>query len=701
MKVDFESQDIILELSPEGQDGKSVRPLGDWSATEEYHALDLVTYQGESFIALKDVPEGTLPTDTEYWMINASNKTVYWGTIEGTLAEQTDLATALADKADADTVYTKTETDSLLADKADADTVYTKAETDDLLDAKADSADVYTKTETDNLLNAKADADNVYTKAETDGLLNDKADADSVYTKTEADALLAEKADSDDVYTKTETDTLLSAKANTADLGDLAEKDTVDYQTEVTNKPTLGSLSSLDSISYESNYLTDKPVLGTMSAEDDAPSDDAQYVRKNGAWEDLSPTLNDKADVIKSTASGSLVHVTDAAAMPVDALTVGIEPVQGGSGTPSPDNVRPISGHTSAVVTRTGKNLIDDSKKCFTSAKINIGATENNGLSASLKAGTYTFSVETADGSTTNLYVGYYSNPNVSFTNAYNVKKLTFTITEDSDICVWVYKSGYTSVTDIKTAQLEYGSTATAYEPYQGTSVTIDLGDERYSGIVDVRTGVLTVMWKSQTLDDNVPISNDGYRNLVERTDSYTVEYGNYRNDGAIGRYSIPSDKFAPYKTSSLTNIPQYSVSTATDLPRLYFSFPKTYDTLEKIQAWFGNNPTQVVYPLATPFTVQLTPAEQLSLLEGTNNVWADTGDVNVGYRADTKLYIERLTQPTEDDMTANVNIASGKYFMVGNSLYLSTASIASGETIVPGTNCTALSLADALNNLS
>ena len=37
---------------------------------------------------------------------------------------------------------------------------------------------------------------------------------------------------------------------------------------------------------------------------------------------------------------------------------VDINPVQSGTGDPSPDNVRPISGHTSATVTRTGRNLI-------------------------------------------------------------------------------------------------------------------------------------------------------------------------------------------------------------------------------------------------------------------------------------------------------------------------------------------------------
>ena len=66
----------------------------------------------------------------------------------------------------------------------------------------------------------------------------------------------------DRYYTEAETDALLADKADSADLGALADHDTVDYATEVTNKP----------------------ILGTMSAVDDAPSNGSEYVRKNGAW---------------------------------------------------------------------------------------------------------------------------------------------------------------------------------------------------------------------------------------------------------------------------------------------------------------------------------------------------------------------------------------------------------------------------------
>lgn len=57
-----------------------------------------------------------------------------------------------------------------------------------------------------------------------------------------------------------------------------------------------------------------------------------------------------------------------------------------------------------------------------------------------------------------------------------------------------------------------------------------------------------------------------------------------------------------------------------------------------------GTTPTtgaQVVYKLATPITYTLTPTEIKSLL-GDNNIWADTGNTEVTYRADTTKYIDK-----------------------------------------------------------
>ena len=62
---------------------------------------------------------------------------------------------------------------------------------------------------------------------------------------------------------------------------------------------------------------------------------------------------------------------------------------------------------------------------------------------------------------------------------------------------------------------------------------------------------------------------------------------------------------------------------------------------------------------------------------------------------------VKNLTKPSEDDMVANTNIQASKFFMVNNRLFLSSIAIAQGETIIPGTNCYEISLADALNQIN
>ena len=89
---------------------------------------------------------------------------------------------------------------------------------------------------------------------------------------------------------QTDLNAALAEKADSYDLGSLAYKDTVDYTTEVTNKPTLGSLASKNSVDYSTNEVTNKPTLGTMAAVNDASSDNKTYGRKNGAWSEIAGT---------------------------------------------------------------------------------------------------------------------------------------------------------------------------------------------------------------------------------------------------------------------------------------------------------------------------------------------------------------------------------------------------------------------------
>ncbi len=116
---------------------------------------------------------------------------------------------------------------------------------EDALDAKADASSVYTKTDIDgkvetinNSIATKANNSDLTAlqgtvaghttsigNLETD--VAKKANSADVYTKEEANALLQTKADATSVYTSSKVDELLGKKANTADLGTLATKSEV------------------------------------------------------------------------------------------------------------------------------------------------------------------------------------------------------------------------------------------------------------------------------------------------------------------------------------------------------------------------------------------------------------------------------------------------------------------------------------------
>lgn len=160
----------------------------------------------------------------------------------------------LAEKADADDVYTKSQVDEMISEIPTVD-AYTKSEVDDLLDDKANVADVYTKSQVDNLI---PDVSGLATKTELNSGLATKADetelvnyakVTSVYTKAESYS----KAEVDnliegvtptpvDAYTKAQTNALLADKADVTDLANYAKVTSVYTKSETYTKTEVNSL---------------------------------------------------------------------------------------------------------------------------------------------------------------------------------------------------------------------------------------------------------------------------------------------------------------------------------------------------------------------------------------------------------------------------------------------------------------------------
>lgn len=310
-------------------------------------------------------------------------------------------------------------------------------------------------------------------------------------------------------------------------------------------------------------------------------------------------------------------------------LNVDIEPVQSGEGDPSPTNIRPITGHTQAVVARTGKNLAP----LEAIGAINLTTGELQTASSSTYARTgyvvcepntaYTVS---ADWNLIQCIVGYYNqNGYVSYSvinpSGGSAKSITFTTLSNITKMVVVIRrtEGTSNLADFTNVMIEKGSTATEYESYTGQTVTVDLNGTRYGGTLDVLTWVLTVDRVMFSMNGDSPVALFGDAGI--RYPSILTESMNW---GAVLSSHGTSDKS---KGTAVLNMRAgggnkdfywYNI-----LPTLGIT------TLAQFKTWLTNNPVTVVYKLTTPTTVQLT-AQQVSLLTGTNIISTDMNSLTV-----------------------------------------------------------------------
>ena len=331
-------------------------------------------------------------------------------------------------------------------------------------------------------------------------------------------------------------------------------------------------------------------------------ADEAEQTAREDADDALTESVTALSDEVTAqgaliqnptkTVSGSIAHFTDGAEMPAKSVAVNIEPVQSGTGTPSPDNVRPISGWGSVNVNVTRKNLLKvDSVNAIgkgitqtlnedgtitlsgTSTGLNNGQAINGSALFKLPTGTYRFvDVGATSGATFYYYL------RVSGNSAWIRSGQTFTVPEGSSGCrIVLYFPTNTEVSGTHGLMIvSENSTYDTYEPYTGTTTPVNLGRTVYGGTLDVVSGVLT---------------------------AYPF-FPSYNGETLNGRWVCDRAVYAEGTT------------------------PPTG--------------SQVALISGTGTTYTLTPT-QVSTLLGENNVWADAGAVEVTYRRDINLALEQL----------------------------------------------------------
>ena len=365
-------------------------------------------------------------------------------------------------------------------------------------------------------------------------------------------------------------------------------------------------------------------------------------------------------------------------------------------------NICPITGHTSASVTRTGKNLFHVTREGRTNGGITYTAdTSANVIHASgtataasyaysnggwtwansmlLKAGTYTASMTEVNGARFTIYEvlesgGVNNAPLVGLTSS----PATFTLTEDTHIGFQIRIENGTTVDGTLYIQIESGNTSTEYEPYTGNTYTIDLNGTVYGGTVDLVTGVLTLTkgFKNITASDNIQsIGSSGHGWQVLRTsfDDPPVNTGANYSDGVYCD-RLKSEVGASSVADDLCFINSSGV--------LRFNTTAVY--ADKTALFNALGEINVAYPIE-PQTYSLS-RQTIDLLIGDNYI-SSSGEVTVITR--TPLILKNPSPMTAKPLFKFTNISAP--FTVS----------ANGETIISFQNAIRLIKHTVANNMT
>ena len=362
------------------------------------------------------------------------------------------------------------------------------------------------------------------------------------------------------------------------------------------------------------------------------------------------------------TVTGAIVSFETVRAAALRRLEVALSPIQSGTGDPSPDNVRSISGHTAVNVWRTGKNLLNDVnpdvKNAYITGSQKLGSSpDNRTVIVPIKQNTnYTYTwnrvkIEGAAGDDTNILL-FSEYPGIGTTigtsTGSNMATVPSTRTFNSGDNIYaaikianITKTEYQAT--LSASQLEIGSPATSYEAYSGLTIPITIPTPPgtvYGGTLDVVSGVLTVTWASITIDGASGNAGNRANYKFPNKSVFAFRFGTSpgafvptANNNAVtsaicDRFKAMSDNVAYEGTKD-----GFSVSTTGVVSKLSCPSIAPGD-IAGMNAWLAENPITIVGELAEPQIVQLTPQEVLAL-QGQNVVFSDAnGDVTVEYRS-------------------------------------------------------------------
>lgn len=404
----------------------------------------------------------------------------------------------------------------------------------------------------------------------------------------------------------------------------------------------------------------------------DAPQIDDSVVSAENPWssrhivETLCPPIAD---------SGNPVTCYPVAGYPLG-VVASWAPTQEGSGDPSPDNIRPIKGRDSVTVERCGGNVIEflRTNDFSSDIKIAVDAEKNitlNGTTVGknnivigmcrlhwVAGKTYTMYVKKVGGSAslgsddgiTFAYSLFTMDYNHFFRGDTNSKNLDAYIASNAALAetelifmlqCWRVNTVFNNF-KFQIEVVEGATAPTAYSPYQGDTLDLQLPETVYGGSVDAVTGEGSRTWKTITLTGE------------ERSHIYSnLFYLDYKNSNSFVSEEPVDLKTGKSSHYDYTTYALNHIGVTLDGDSVVYSpggkYPISDEGLQNWKSYLAaqaasGTPVQIAYKLATPTPITATGSGPIMPIPGeTNTVMTDADSVAVTGRADPIRIIQQL----------------------------------------------------------
>lgn len=420
------------------------------------------------------------------------------------------------------------------------------------------------------------------------------------------------------------------------------------------------------------NQIKDDLAAGKLKGEKgdpgkDAPQIDDGTISRDNPWssrhivETLCPPIAE---------SGNPVMCYPVAGYPLG-VVASWEPMQAGSGEPSPDNIRPISGRDAVKIRSNGENLYDFLADFPVGYKNTV-----NGVTIEVMADgrAHVYGTHTSDDYTNVLFKSLPSAKRLIFpAGTYTAgKAIAFGFSNDSG--GWLNQTGtftldkarllvgcYSAVKGKKTFDfycvpiLVAGTTApTAYTPYRGDTLDLALPSTIYGGSLDAVTGEGQETWKLFTLDGTEEwrqLAHEGRTFFETRLSEVNTALPSSGNDLILAKSEQTCSHFIvgnPYSYDPDNCFWVYYIS-LNRIATLRIRSSSNFATVDGLKSYLAaqaaaGTPVQIAYKLATPTPITATGNAEIMPIPGeTNTVITDADTVTITGRADPIRIIQQL----------------------------------------------------------